>query len=521
MTFVGFSVDKWLEVNKTKQDVQNNILNLLSEVKDSAGPEWIHLCNEAEISIQVNLLPSKSSSDLPLYGVPIAVKDNIDVQGLPTTAACPTFEYNPSEDAVVVKRLKDAGAIVLGKTNLDQFATGLVGTRSPYGIPHCVFNKDYVSGGSSSGSAVVVANGIVPISLGTDTAGSGRVPAALNNIIGVKPTLGIWSTTGVVPACKSLDTISVFAQGLKDAQLVLNIGTVYDDNNCFSRKFPDRPVTSFPSRPVIGVPTKLEFFGDEENEALFRKFIENASAKGAEIRYVDCSDLFALAKLLYEGPWVAERTWAVQKHIKEHGESSLDPTVLSIVKGGYSISAVEAFDKEYLRQTLKQKAHRLTASLDALLMPTCPLNPRIKDVLQQPIAINSQQGYYTNFVNLADLAALAVPSGWRDDGLPVGATFLGPAFTDYALLDLAHRFLAPERSTGALSSVDSAKDIISNSLDGIAPRTLKLTVVGAHLSGMHLNWQLRLAKASLIAKTKTAPKYKLLALKTTPPQQGI
>lgn len=521
MSFIGLSVEKWLEVNYDKETVMSNLTALLEETTRSAGPEWIHLCNAAEISIQVDLLPASPCSEYPLYGVPIAVKDNIDVQGLPTTAACPTFEYVPSEDAELVKLFRKAGAIVLGKTNLDQFATGLVGTRSPYGIPHCVFSKNHVSGGSSSGSAVVVANGIVPLSLGTDTAGSGRVPAALNNIVGLKPTLGAWSTTGVVPACRSLDTASVFAQGLKDAQLAFNIGTAYDESNCFSRKFPERPIAKFPQRPVIGVPTALEFFGDVQNEKLFRAFVEKVASSGAEIRYIDCGDLFALAKLLYEGPWVAERTWAVRDHIEEHGESSLDPTVLSIVKGGNNIAAVDVFDKEYTRQSLKSKAHRLISSLDALLMPTCPLNPRIEDVLQNPISINSQQGYYTNFVNLADLAALAIPSGWRVDGLPVGATLLGPAFSDYALIELAGRFLSTGRRCANLDRVDESKDVLPATIRNVLPYALKLAVVGAHLSGMPLNWQLRHARATLLCRTRTAAKYRLFALDTNPPKPGI
>lgn len=521
MSFIGFSVDKWLEVNSDKTKVLANLHALLKETASSAGPEWIHLCNEAEITIQVDLLPSAPSADFPLYGVPIAVKDNIDVQGLPTTAACPDFQYMPVEDATVVKLFRDAGAIVLGKTNLDQFATGLVGTRSPYGIPHCVFSDKHVSGGSSSGSAVCVANGIVPLSLGTDTAGSGRVPAALNNIIGVKPTLGIWSTTGVVPACKTLDTISVFAQGLKDATLGLSIAVEFDKKNSYSRKFPERPLTKFPKRPVIGVPSSLEFFGDKENENLFQQFVAKIAANGAEVRYLDCSPLFRLAKLLYEGPWVSERTWAVQEHISKYGEESLDSTVLSIVKNGDNINAVDVFDKEYTRNDLKMKIQEIVASVDALVMPTCPLNPLIADVLEQPIAINSQQGYYTNFVNLSDLAALAIPNSWRKDGLPVGVTLLGPAFSDYALLELAHRYLDADRKCANLSEIDTSKDVIPQHIRNVQPRTLPLAVVGAHLSGMPLNWQLRLAQATLIKKTKTAAKYNLFALKTSPPKPGI
>lgn len=523
MTAFGLSIDEWKAKQisaASKQEIARNILDHLTEVKKSAGVEWIYLLSDAEITNQVDLLPDTDISDLPLFGVPFAVKDNIDVQGIPTTAACPSFSYTPSDDAVVVSQLKKAGAIVLGKTNMDQFATGLVGTRSPYGVCSSVFSTEHVSGGSSSGSAVSVANGAVPFSLGTDTAGSGRVPAALNNLIGVKPTVGVWSAAGVVPACKSLDTVSIFAQGTRDAEIVFKVGVYYDELNAYSRPMPERPLVKFGKRPVVGVPTKAEFFGDKENEALFKRYIENLSESGYEIRKIDCTDLFRLAKLLYEGPWVAERRWAVDSHIKEHGTDDMDPTVLKIVMGGDKVTGLDCFDKEYQRKEIQKAAHALMNSVDAILMPTCPLNPRIKDVQAEPIAVNSQQGYYTNFVNLADFAALAIPNGWRPDGLPVGVTFLGPAFSDYALLDLASRVLPKERKIGGLDKVSSGEDQIDiKSLP--APRTLPLAVVGAHLTGMPLNWQLRKAKATLSSRTFTSPDYKLFALQTTPPKPGI
>lgn len=518
MSFLGLSVDAWRGKQTTKKDALANILQLRAEAERTAGAEWIRLCSEAELAAQIDALPDTPGAAQPLWGVPYAVKDNIDVRGLPTTAACPTFAYTPDEDALIVKRFRAAGAVVLGKTNLDQFATGLVGTRSPYGIPTCVFSNKHVSGGSSSGSAVAVGKGVVPFALGTDTAGSGRVPAALNNLVGVKPTVGAWSTSGVVPACRSLDTASVFAQGLRDAALAFNVGIEHDELNPYARAFPERPLTAFPRRPVIGVPTSLEFFGDDENAALFAHFVEQCAAQGCEIRKVDCSSLFRLAKLLYEGPWVAERRWAVDAQLKAHGVDSLDPTVAKIVTGGESVTGVDAFDKEYARQEIKKQANKLMASLDALLMPTCPLNPRVDEVQAEPIAVNSKQGYYTNFVNLADFAALAVPSGWRKDGLPVGATFLGPAFTDFALLDVASRVLH-ERKVAKTDRTTTTEDKLVPL--GLQPRTLPLAVVGAHLSGMPLNWQLRKARASLKSRCVTSPNYRLFALETTPPKPGI
>lgn len=521
MSLVGLSVDEWREKQAalSKEEVYLNLVTLLDEIRQNSGPEWIRLCTKDEIIQQVNVLAERNS-ELKLFGVPFAVKDNIDVQGLPTTAACPSFAYTPSEDAVIVHRLRAAGAIIIGKTNMDQFATGLVGTRSPYGIPKCTFNNEYVSGGSSSGSAVVVANGSVPFSLGTDTAGSGRVPAALNNIVGLKPTLGVWSTTGVVPACRSLDTASVFAQGLRDAQRIFEICIFYDELNPYSRPMPVRPIASFGRRPIIGVSSSLEFFGDQENAELFNSYVAYAAEKGMEIRKIDCTDLFALAKLLYEGPWVAERLWAVRKHLEEHGSGSMDPTVLKIVLGGNKVTGVEAFDKEYARQEIKKRAQKLMRSLDAILMPTCPLNPRVDEVLEEPIAVNSKQGYYTNFVNLCDFAALAIPNGWRKDGLPVGITLLGSAFSDYALIGLAAKLLGPSRKIAALDKIKSVEDEIDPLF--LSPsQTIPLAVVGAHLSGMPLNWQLRKASATLRERTTTSNAHKLYALDTTPPKPGI
>lgn len=514
----GWTVEEWRTAQLAGSGRQR-LLELVNTL-DRENPRthiWIHVATEPEINAQWYEL-EKLSRDLPLWGVPYAVKDNIDVKGMPTTAACPAFEYDPREDAFIVDKLRKAGAIVVGKTNLDQFATGLVGVRSPYGIAVNSFSDKHVPGGSSSGSAAIVGLGSVPFSLGTDTAGSGRVPAALNNLIGVKPTLGLWSTRGVVPACKSLDTATVFALGLRDAELVLNIASGYDADCGYSRQAPVSLPLTLPRRPLVGIPTTREFFGDEENRNLYQHAVARLS-KFAEVREVDCSSLYKLAKLLYEGPWVVERFHAIGDFIK-HPEL-MDPTVYTVIKQAEKYGAVDVYDKEYIRQAVQRQAGELFKQVDLLCFPTCPLNPTVASVLAEPVKVNSQQGEYTNFVNLADLAALAVPSGFRSDGLPQGITFMGPKWSDYQLFDIAKRFLDKERVVGALKELRHIDDLYDPSVLGLSVETIPLAVAGAHLSGMPLNWQLRKVGASLSVRTKTAPKYSVLALNTSPPKPGV
>lgn len=519
----GWGIDQWRssQTSCDSQDALKNILQLVGNLSEES-PEWIYVATSKDIEEQWNEIDHSKKDSLPLYGVPYAVKDNIDVKNFPTTAACPKFLYVAAADATVVAQFRAAGAIVVGKTNLDQFATGLVGVRSPYGIPSSVFSAKHVSGGSSSGSAVVVGKGVVPFALGTDTAGSGRVPAALNNLIGVKPSVGIWSTTGVVPACKSLDAPTVFTLDLNDAEKVLSIGIKYDALNPYAREFPARPLTSFGRRPLLGVPKKPEFYGEEENAALFTKAVTLLRDSGIEVVEVDCSDLFKLAKLLYEGPWVAERYHAIKDFINEE---DMDATVYKIVKGAEGVNAIDAFDKEYIRQAIKKKFRAELGYLDGFVMPTCPLNPTIADVLAEPILINSQQGTYTNFVNLADLSALAIPAGFRSDGLPFGITLMSEALNDFALLDLAQRYLKMFSGRGLGNTgveVSPEGDTTGHTLPvGCTQNTMQLAVVGAHLSGMVLNWQLRQVDATLAYRAKTASKYKLWALKTTPPKPGL
>ena len=450
---------------------------------------------------------------LPLAGVTFAVKDNIDVAGLATTAGCPAFAYHPAASATVVARLEAAGAIVLGKTNLDQFATGLVGTRSPHGIPACVFNLAYVSGGSSSGSAVVVAAGVVPFALGTDTAGSGRVPAAINGLIGFKPTKGRWSTTGVVPACRSLDCVSVFTLSSGDAALIDAVCTAPDRADSYSRA---APAAVLPARPgshlrcAIPRPDQLQFLGDAESAALYAAATQRLTGLGAELVTVDIAPLTAAAQLLYSGPWVAERTVALEAMLAR-APTAIHPVVRGIVEGGRRVTGTDAFRGLYALQDYQRQCTALFADVDLLLLPTAPTTYRIAEVLAEPLALNSNLGLYTNFVNLLDLCALAVPAGFRSNGTGFGVSLIAPAWQDGALLRLAARLEA-----GAVTAEKPPLDT------GTTTRGIRLAVVGAHLSGMPLHWQLSSRGALPVASTRTAPGYRLYAMAgTTPPKPAL
>ena len=529
--YVGWTVSEWkkFHYDATPDTSFELLAQLLRDQKDS-DPAWISLATEDDLRHQWTFLQSnRNKKSLPLYGVPVAVKDNIDAKSFNTTAACPSFAYKPTEDATTVRLLRNAGAIIIGKTNLDQFATGLVGTRSPYGITPNTFNDKYVSGGSSAGSASVVARGIVPLSLGTDTAGSGRVPAALNNIIGLKPTKGVFSCRGVVPACKSLDTVSVFALNVQDAQLAFNVLAHEDlEHDEYSRAVPVNVLTSFPSSPRVAVPTNLVWCGEKENPKVFESALKFVEQTGCTLSSIDIGPLLDLAKYLYEGCWVAERYWGARDFLATNPpEKDLDPTVMQIIRGGENHSAAAAFEYEYKRQAILQKMRPVLKDVDVIVVPTAPLNPSIEQVQKEPIKVNSCQGTYTNFVNLADLSALSVPAGFRADGLPFGITFLSHKFNDYALLEFASRYMKAYAEKQPLFHgclKDSAVSPLENTV--VAPaalpnklltNTVKLAVVGAHLKGYQLHWQLEKVGAVFVEATTTAANYKLYALPKTGP----
>jgi allophanate hydrolase len=493
-------------------DVRDTVEAVIAACAAAGDPAiWIHRVPARRLRALAAELAERSTEALPLLGVPFAVKDNIDVAGLTTTAGCPDFAFVAQETAPVVEVLLEAGAIQIGKTNLDQFATGLVGTRTPYGACASVFDASRVSGGSSSGSAVAVAAGLVAFALGTDTAGSGRIPAAFNELVGLKPTRGLLSTRGVVPACRTLDCVSIFARDAADAAEVLEIAAAYDPADPFSRRRPaptaGRASTdaSSPGRPlVLGLPSpaSLHPFGDAAAQRAWLQARERAEALADEVIEVDLEPLLEAATLLYDGPWLAERHAAVGAFL-EREDVSADPTVRAVIRGGARFTAVEAFAGQYRLAALSRHAEEVFAPLDALMVPTAPTFPTHAEVAAEPVAANARLGTYTNFVNLLDLAAIAIPAARRDDGLPFGVTFVAPAFADEALLELAAAW-AGEAShrAGPLRSPTVAT----------GEPSLDLAVAGAHLSGMPRHGELLALDAQLVRTTRTAPRYRLYDL---------
>lgn len=400
---------------------------------------WISLVPAAALRARADELAARGPAGLPLYAVPFAVKDNIDVAGLPTTAACPAFARSPAADATAVRRLLDAGAIVVGKTNLDQFATGLTGARSPYGTPESVFGGDLVPGGSSSGSAVAVAAGQVAFALGTDTAGSGRVPAAFNGIVGLKPTRGLVSTAGVVPACRSLDCVSVFAHDLADAAAVLAVLAAPDPADPWSRSAPVRGRDGR-ARARLALGEDLDFDGDDAVAARFAAVADAAGRRAAGVVRVPTGPLREAGDLLYGGPWVAERLAGLEEFLAGHPDDVL-PVTRAVIEQGAGHSAVDAFRALHRLQELRAWTDRLWQRADALLLPTVPTTFTRAEVAEQPVARNLVLGRYTQFANLLDLAAVAVPAGTTPDGRPVGVTLLGPAFSDDRLIHTARELI--------------------------------------------------------------------------------
>jgi len=401
---------------------------------------FIHLRPEDDAAAEARAL-GKDAATLPLYGVPVAVKDNIDVAGMPTTAACPAFAYQPAGDATAVARLRAAGAIIIGKTNLDQFATGLVGVRTPYGAPRNTFNAALVPGGSSSGSAVAVAAGIVPLALGTDTAGSGRVPAGLNNIVGLKPSLGMVSTAGVVPACRTLDCVSVFALTVDDAWTALQVIAGPDAADPYSRNRPLGEAGIMPTPVKLGVPHGGQrlFFSDREYENAYERALTRLGRLGCQIVEIDMEPFYETARLLYEGPWVAERTIAV-KALLDSDPEAIHPVTRAIVIGGLRPTAIDAFQAFYELEGLRRVADLTFRQVDALALPTAPTAYTLSQVEADPINLNSRLGSYTNFVNLLDLCALALPAAITDRRVPFGITLIAPGGQDAKLAAIGRVF---------------------------------------------------------------------------------
>ena len=461
---------------------------------------WITLLDNSDLSGYISRLTAEKVDDLPLYGVPFAIKDNIDLAGIPTTAACPAFTYVPDRSAFVVQRLIDAGAIPLGKTNMDQFATGLVGTRSPYGATKNSISPEYISGGSSSGSAVATALGLVSFSLGTDTAGSGRVPAAFNELIGVKPSRGIVSMSGVVPACRSLDTVSLFTTSLSDAEMISRIMFVPDKADPYHRRY--RPINSFGAKFKFGIPGQglLEFFGNSEYQRLYEQAVSRLQQSGGEAVEIDFTPFRDAARLLYEGPWVAERYLATRSIVDKQPDSLLAIT-RRIIEKGKEYTATDTFSASYQLQMLKQKADLELDKVDFLVTPTAGTIYRIDEVARQPAELNSNLGYYTNFMNLLDYCAIAIPAGRTDAGLPFGITLFSNSMHDHELMSYAGKFLKEEYD-------DPASLVKTAYTEG----TIKLVVCGAHMTGMPLNGQLLELGCSFIARTKTAANYRLYDL---------
>lgn len=500
---------------------------VLSRIRE-AGTQPVFISDAADASLLpfAERLTQQFDSDPgilerePLFGIPYAVKDNIDVAGVPTTCACPAFAYVPERSAAVVERLAHAGAMLVGKTNLDQFATGLVGTRSPYGQVPNPFDPAYVSGGSSSGSAVAVAMGYAAFALGTDTAGSGRIPAAFCNLVGLKPTPGLVSSRGVFPACRSLDCVSVLSHTVAEGWTVLSTIAGRDAEDPYSRDIvPLGPLTR---EWTIGIPVPLVFFGDGKAQAAFECAIDTIRGE-AGIGFVDVSfsPFAAIAALLYEGPWIAERRLALGAFFQRDA-NEMDGTVRAIIGAADGKSAADAFAAMYRLEAGKQMAEQVFGGIDLMLVPTAPTIYTRAQVAADPIGRNSHFGTYTNFVNLLGLSALALPGPFRSDGLPAGITLIAPGGGDHRLAEFARRIEPRVHVRLGRTPAQPARTATPLPPLEVDEPMVRVAVVGAHLSGMPLNWQLAERSARLLRKTRTAPNYRLFALPgTVPPKPGL
>ena len=490
---------------------------------DAAGDDgvWISRVPAHEVKARAEALAALSAPEraaLPLYGLPFAVKDNIDVAGMPTTAACPAYAYTPAASATCVEKLLAAGAMLIGKTNLDQFATGLVGVRSPYGVPRNRLNPAYVPGGSSSGSAVAVSAGLVSFSLGTDTAGSGRVPAGFNNIVGLKPTRGLISCAGVVPACRTLDCVSIFALTADDALAVLRVAAGFDRRDAYSRSAPTGPATRSPAfRFAVPRADQREFFGDVEAAAEYERGIARLKAMGGTAVEFDYAPFLATAKLLYDGPWVAER-YAVIRELYASNPDAIHPVTREICKNGLKYSAAATFEAFYRLEELRAATRGVWEETDVLFLPTSGTIYTVEQVEADPIKLNANLGYYTNFVNFLDLSAIAVPSGFRGNGTPMGGTLIAPPFAEGLLTALGAEF--HDRASVPMGATEIRLPPRQPSPAAASP-TIDVAVVGAHLSGQPLNHQLTGIGGKLARAVCTANAYRLYALPGEPSRPGL
>lgn len=470
---------------------------------------WVTRLDDDALAAHLGRVDALDPTQAPLYGVPFAIKDNIDLAGVPTTAACPAFAYTPERSAFAVERVLAAGAIPIGKTNLDQFATGLVGVRSPYGVARNPFDAAMLPGGSSSGSAVAVAAGLVSFALGTDTAGSGRVPAAFNNLVGLKPTCGLVSTRGVVPACRSLDCVSVFGLTVDDATAVLDIMAAFDAADPYARpRAAAPPVPSAAFR--FGVPRddQLEFFGHTAAARLFAHAMAQLVALGGTAVPVDLKPFLDAARLLYDGPWIAERYAALGEFVVAHGDD-LHPITRTVLLGGATPSAADAFTGQHRLRALRRAVEPVWRAIDVLLTPTVPRAYSIAEVEAEPLQVNARLGYYTNFVNLLDLCGVAVPAGFEPNGFPSGVTLLAPAFHDGVVTALGARL--QQALGGSMGGSGRAlPPLVSRASSGNA--LVAIAVCGAHMEGLPLNHQLTSRGARLRTATRTAPCYRMVAL---------
>ena len=522
---VGTLLSTYANRTLTPADVVERVLQQCAENGDDGV--WITRLEAAIVRRRAQEFSALLADDdsalkrLPLLGIPFAVKDNIDVADMPTTAACPAFAYEASTDATVVAKLQRAGAILIGKTNLDQFATGLVGIRSPYGVPKNPFNAEYLPGGSSSGSAVAVARGMVSFALGTDTAGSGRIPAALNNLVGWKPTRGVFSNRGVVPACPSLDCVSIFARNVVDAARVANVMVGFDVADPFSLAAAASQryvVSSPPKRWRVAVPRdeQLEFFGDTENAQQYRDVLATIEQSGGEIVAIDFTPFRAAAELLYQGPWIAERSLVMASLLARDPEA-IHPEVRRAVSGADNISGRDVFAGLHRLLALRRQVVQQLSAVDCLVVPSFARAYRVSEALAAHQEINKNLGYYTNFVNLLDLCAIAVPTGVLSSQLPTGVTLIGLPFTENKLAAVG-AMLQSFREGATITPHSTSKSDWSAANDD----SITLCVSGAHMSGLPLNHQLLTAGANLLASVRTAPHYKLFALThMQPPRPGV